>query len=276
MIALPDGTVLARASSGPANYTTNPVQATQNVLNAVRLASEMLGNDAPPITAMIAHVGLAGVMSEADASALSAKLPFAICTASDDRITSALGALGAQDGALLAIGTGAFAAVRRGADFSFFGGWGFKVGDQASGAWLGRALLEISLLAYDGLEAESELTHSVLSHFGGSPAGLVGFAASASPADFATFAPLVVKAAKAGDEIGVKLMARGAAYLNSILKTVNINHDAPICLSGGVGPHYETFLAPEFRNQIQPPQGSALDGALHLARRNLHELKSAS
>lgn len=272
LIAHADGTVLARASGGPANYTTNPTQAAQSVQAAVREAAQSLDNT-PDLKAVVAHVGLAGILTSQDAADMADRLPFEACSVSDDRVTSALGVLGQRNGAVLAIGTGSFVAARRGADIAFWGGWGFAVGDQASGAWLGRAILEHSLYAWDGLEAQSPLTHAILSRFDDTPANIATFATQATQSDFAKFTPQVVAAAKDGDAVGRMLMTRGADYLNKILASAKITDTDAICLTGGVGPHYEDYLAPAFRARLQPPEGVALDGALQLARQKLEEME---
>lgn len=272
-IAHADGTVLAYASGGPANYTTNSAQAVKNVADAILRAAAQLGPERPAIQKLVAHVGLAGIMSNADACAMASRLPFDNCHVTDDRETSVIGALGARDGALVAIGTGTFAASRRDDDIRFFGGWGLNLGDQASGARLGRELLEHTLMACDGLEAESDLTRSVLAEFGGSPADIIAFAGTAKPDEYAIFAPNVIKAAEASDIVGQALMQRGATYLNTILRFAEISGDEIICLIGGVGPHYERFLEPVYRARIHPPLGVALDGALQLARRKLDEME---
>lgn len=272
-IAYPDGTIAARASGGPANYTTDPAQAARNVLDAIRSAAAQLGGNAVSPKALVAHIGLAGIMSAADSHAMASNLPFASCSVSDDRITSAIGALGSRDGVLLAIGTGSFAAARRGEDIRFFGGWGLSVGDQASGAWLGRALLEYSLLAWEGLEAPSDLTRAIMLRFDGQPASIISHVRNTGPAGFAEFAPQIIAAARAEDEVGLMLMRRGAAYLDTVLKCADITGNAPICLSGGIGPHYEDYLAPRYHGRIRAPEGTALDGALRLARQKLEELE---
>lgn len=264
-LAWPDGTVIARATGGAANYTTDPALTAQNVLAAIGQALATIEGNAPALPDVVTHLGLAGIMSDTDADAMAAMLPFRHCTVSDDRVTSVIGALGGQDGVLLAVGTGSFAAVRRGAAIRFFGGWGLQVGDQASGAWLGRALLEHSLLAQEGIAPASDLTQAVMAHFGGFPRNISGYCASCGPAGFAGFAPMVVAAAQRDDPVGLLLMSRGAAYLNAILQAMQIEANWPICLIGGVGGAYERFLAPEFRAQIREPKGSALDGALQLA-----------
>jgi glucosamine kinase len=275
-IAGPDTTVLARASGGPANYATDAAQAIENVLDAVHRATDQIGVKRSDLRQLVAHVGLAGIMSDADSREAASRLPFENCTVSDDRVTSTIGALGAFDGALLAVGTGTFAAMRHGDTIRFLGGWGLNVGDQASGARLGRELLDHTLLAADGLAPESDLTRTVLSRFDGVPGEIVAFAGRARPADYATFAPLAIDAAKAGDHVGRALMERGATYLNTALGTLNLSDDDIVCLIGGVGPHYEPFLAPEYRQRIRPPEGTALDGALQLARRKLEDLEASA
>ena len=269
-----DGTILSRASGGPANFATNASQAVENVRGAVRFAAAQLGFDDTKMRGLIAHVGLAGIMTEADSLAVASQLPFDICRVSDDREISVIGALGACDGATIAIGTGSFVAARRGGQIRYFGGWGLSVGDQASGARLGRALLERTLLAVDGLGEESDLTRGVLSRFGNSPAEIVAFAATARPADYAALAPEIVQSASAGDVVGQALMTCGAHYLNAALAASGLRGDEVICLIGGIGPHYTPFLAAEYRDRIRPAKGLALDGALQQARLRAEEMES--
>ncbi|MCW3783453.1 BadF/BadG/BcrA/BcrD ATPase family protein [Defluviimonas salinarum] len=273
-IARADGTVVSRASGGPANFATDAARTVDVVRETVLAALRELGGEAPDPQRLIAHAGLAGIMNAQDARALAAQLPYARCGVSDDRLTSAIGVLGLRDGAVLAIGTGAFVAIKRGGDVRFLGGWGLHVGDQASGARLGRELLEHTLLAWDGLAPESGLTRAILARFDGAPVGIVAFAGAARPADYARLAPLVVDAAKAGDAVGRILMDRGAAYLNGALDFARLSGADIICLTGGLGPYYEAFLAATHRERIGRPEGSALDGALQLARRILEETET--
>ena len=271
-----DGAILAHGIGGPANYTTDTEQAIGNVLNAVRGAVEQLGHTRVRLKQMIAHVGLAGIMNEADATALTSRLPFAVCRVTDDRTPTVIGALGDEDGALLAVGTGTFVAARRNGAIRFLGGWGPEIGDQASGAWLGRELLSQTMLASDGLEPKSDLTVAVLSRFDGSPSDVVAFAKQARPADYASFAPQIVSAAQSGDIVGRRLMQRGAAYLNKALDQCDLSDNHIICLTGGVGPHYETHLAPQYRDSVHSPKGNAMDGALLLARKQQDELETST
>jgi len=196
-------------------------------------------------------------------------LPVARCAASDDRATAMAGALGDADGALLAVGTGAIAAAQRDRRMRHVGGWGMHVSDHGSAAWLGRELLAQALLAHDGVAPHSALTRRVMAGHGDDPRAVVAFAAAATPRDYAAQARPVADAAEAGDATARALMLAGARWLERALDALALRPDDPLCLSGGLGPRYARWLRADHRARLRPPEGSALDGALRLARRML-------
>jgi glucosamine kinase len=265
-IADATGAIVAQSVGGPANFATNPSQAVLHVTQALGLAAASANLAQDYLHICPTHIGLAGVLDDLDAANLGAALPFTRLRVSDDRQTSMSGALGVNDGILAAIGTGSFVGARQGPVVKYFGGWGLMLGDQASGAWLGRSALELCLLVHDGLENPSDLTRSIFARIGKAPASFVAFGRQALPKDFAAFAPFVIEGAGAGDHNAVLLMQRGAHYLNRCFWAAGVAKDAVVCLSGGVGPHYAPYLAPEFANRVSAPKGTALDGALQLAR----------
>ncbi|MEO1102582.1 MAG: BadF/BadG/BcrA/BcrD ATPase family protein [Pseudomonadota bacterium] len=264
--------VLATATGGPANIATDFESAVQNIEEAISQAAHGGGLGESALATAVAHLGLAGVLCEEDASRVSGAFEFAGCSVTDDRATSVTGALGERDGLVLAVGTGTFVAARRGATIRAVGGWGLDVGDQASGAWLGRALLERVLLCHDGLERHTDLTRSVLGAFGNDPVAIVRHAAAAKPPAFAALAPQIVAASGAGDAVAHALMCQGAAYLSRAVEVLGGGAGDVVCLAGGVGPHYSTYLAPPLREHIVAPVGTALDGALSLAALRHREL----
>ena len=85
------------------------------------------------------------------ATAIAEALPIDNVTVSDDRPTNMAGALGGTDGYVAAIGTGSFLGRQSGAEQRFIGGWGLRLGDEASGAWLGRRVLSRVLDWRDGV-----------------------------------------------------------------------------------------------------------------------------
>ncbi|PRX29413.1 glucosamine kinase [Meinhardsimonia xiamenensis] len=263
-----DGTVLGRAEGAAANPATDLGTAVRHLRAAIAEAARAAGipenANGTEIAALPAWLALAGVVNERIAGAVAEAMPFRQCRVSDDRPSNMVGALGGADGFVAAIGTGSFlgrqAAGRRG----FVGGWGLQLGDQASGAWLGRELLARVLLAVDGLAPRSDLINEVLTEFG-DPGEIALFANRASPADHARLAPRVVAAARGGDRGALALMRAGSAYLARALRRLGFGPNDVLCLTGGLGPAYAEFLPPAFARNLIAPRGSALDGAIRLA-----------
>lgn len=266
-----DGAVIGQASGGPANVTTDADQAIANVRQLIVSAMRASGLGEDDLSRTAIHIGLAGVVSSRDSQKVASSITALRCTVTDDRHIFVAGALGDDDGALVALGTGTIIVARHGLVYRHVSGWGLQVSDQASGAWLGRALLERTLLCHDGMERDSDLTRATMAHFDNDPGRIVIFANGARPGDYAAFAPQVVAAAKAGDTTGAELMQRGAQFLDRALDVVGLAGSDVLCLSGGLGPHYAQFLRPDFQKRIRPPKGTALDGALRLARLALEE-----
>lgn len=261
-----DGTLLGQGASGPANVATDAALAIANVRTAVRAALEAAGLDERALSRSAAHIGLAGMLSAPAADMVAREMRIAHCEVTDDRTIAVAGALGAREGVLLAIGTGTIIAAQRPDGLRCIGGWGLQVSDQASGAWLGRALLERVLLCHDGMALHSALTWATLAQFDGEATDIVGFAASAQPRDYAVHAPSILAAAAAGDPNARDLVQAGATFLSRALKSLGFGSDDVLCLSGGVGPHYAPYLDKAARDRIAAPAGTALDGALFLAR----------
>lgn len=260
------GRVLGQGAAGPANATTDPAQAIANSRTAIAAALTAAGLGAETLQTASAHLGLAGALSDEILQRIASEIGIARVTVSDDLRTTAAGALGARDGVVAAVGTGSVLAALQGGSLRRVGGWGLQVSDQASGAWLGRALLERVLLCHDGVDRHSDLTMRVLAHLGGDPVDVVRFATTARPADYARFAPDVVSSAKAGDAQAKALMVNGAAYLGGAINMLAPRGSEAVCLTGGLGPEYARHLPGVVQARLIPPQGTALDGALMLAR----------
>lgn len=259
------GKILAQATGGAANVSSDFEGAVSNMRAALTDAAAQLGLSVPDVLNGVAHFGLAGVQSPYDEAQVAAKFPFSKITVTEDRQIAIAGALGSLDGVLFALGTGTIVAGQRNGKSQRIGGWGLQLSDQASGAWLGRSLLQQVLLAQDGMAPFSPLTTARFDRFGRDPRALVSFAATAKPADYAGFAPEVVAAATAGDTTGTALMQQGAAYLTRALEVLAFAAPDVLCLSGGVGPHYAPYLPAEAQAAIIAPKGRGVDGALRLA-----------
>ena len=130
------GRVLGRGEAGPANIASDPEGAAKNIVTAAAAALRAAGGG----KIFAAGLGLAGANAAGAADRLRDVLPFDRVAVVTDGITAVKGALGRADGVVAALGTGSVFAVQRAGVIRQIGGRGLVLGDEASGAWIGRAI----------------------------------------------------------------------------------------------------------------------------------------
>lgn len=249
------GRVLGMGAAGPANVNTDTETTRLNVMDAARQA--LAGQDPTRVCAVL---GLAGANVRAAAEALRAGLPFARTQIVTDAVTAARGALGPHDGIVAAMGTGSVFAVQRDGVIRQFGGRGFLLGDEGSGAVLGRNLLSHALRAEDGFAEMTPLLRAVLDEFSGVE-GVIRFATTARPGDFATLAPRLVSS---DDPAAQALLDAAVTELRSMLARLQGDDPLPVTFLGGLGPVYAARLGDLW--PLRPALGTGVDGALAMAR----------
>ncbi|MCB1444437.1 MAG: N-acetylglucosamine kinase [Rhizobiaceae bacterium] len=264
-VATADGIVVGMAKSGPANILTDIDGALGNIAAASRGAFINAGLDPSGITRARALLGLAGSNVGDVSERLTARLPFSRSEIVSDGLIALQGAFGDEDGAIAVIGTGTMYLSRRGDGLRSFGGWGFIVADQGSGARLGHALLQECLLASDGIRPGSPLTADVLAEFGDDPSRLVAFARYAAPSDFGRYSPRIFAAANSSDPVGLKVLRAGAAAIDETLDAMVRAGGERICLLGGLSAHYPVWLSEANRSRLVAARADALSGAVALA-----------
>lgn len=255
------GLVLGRGEAGAANIASDPDGAAGNIRVAVEKALEQAGATQTDVNCAV--LGLAGANLPGALERLAETLPYPQVEIVTDAITAARGALGGKDGIVAAIGTGSVFAVQRGETIQQYGGYGFLLGDEGSGASLGRALLSRSLRAHDGVVAMTPFLDAILLRIGG-PGGIVAFAFAAQPADFAALAPDIT----ASDDPAAKaIMAAAMQDVAAMLDRLQAGSGLPVVFLGGLGPTYARRF--QTRWPIIPAIGTGLDGALQLAARGM-------
>lgn len=160
-------------------------------------------------------VGAAGALAAPAAGAQLAQIlasAYAVPVAvASDVVTAHLGAFGGAEGVCLIVGTGAVAlGVSADGRFSVQDGRGLATGDRGSGAWLGREVLRAAERADSGDGPRSALTDVITNSHERA------IEASQSPdaaAVYAAFAPIVLDAARGGDEVGVGIANEAIAHL---------------------------------------------------------------
>lgn len=260
-----DGRIVGRGKSGIANIMTDPDRALASIEAAAKAAAADAGLDPATALSAPAVLGLAGVNIRACAERIAARLPFARFALETDSSIALHGALGKNDGAVAILGTGSVFLSRHGTQVTQVGGWGFTLGDQGSGARIGRLALEQCLLAHDQIIPSSDLSESLLSEFGGDPERIVAFADGAKPADFGRYAVTVFDHASHGDAIAREIMETEARYVAGSIDAIIWPGCDRLCLLGGLAPFYPPFLAERHQGILIDPFGTALDGAVALA-----------
>lgn len=266
-LATVDGAVVGRAKSGAANIRTDLTGARANIVEAARQAFLAAGKDPELIPHTPAILGLAGANVGTYRQQLEAILPFSRSRVETDAEIALEGAVGSGDGAMAILGTGTAYMARKGGKSRAIGGWGFQVGDQGSGARIGRDLLEQTLLAYDGIRPASPLTDAMLAVFRNNPEDVVEFTTNAKPGDFGGFAPKVFEHAEKGDLVANWILGKAVADVEASLGALDLADDAPLCLLGGLAPLYAPRLSARYQALLKAPLDDALGGAVQMALR---------
>ncbi|MEI2301145.1 N-acetylglucosamine kinase [Ensifer sp. MJa1] len=264
-VASVDGHILGRGKAGAANILTDPETALANISEASRAAFEEAGLDPEGIASAKAIVGVAGHNVGDAVHYVKRRLPFAVADIESDGLIAFQGALGNQDGAVAILGTGTIYILRQGETVSYVGGWGFTIGDHGSGARIGHALLQESLLAFDNIREGSPVTASVMAEFNDDPRDVVDFARLAKPGEFGRYAPRVFEGASNGDPVAVRILKAAAATVDEALDVVVARGAERLCLLGGLAPLYRPWLADRHQALVVEAEADALTGAVALA-----------
>lgn len=257
-----DGRVIGRGEGGPANINSDREGALRSIMAA---ADGALGGRTP--AAVAAVLGLAGANISGARQWLAPMLPFGRSLVVHDAVTSVAGALGEADGIVAAIGTGSVFSRQRAGEVVSIGGWGPVLGDEGSGAWIGKRFLAHALRAYDGLAPVSPLSEAVLARMGG-PAGAVAFARTATGADFAALVPEIL--ADTGDAAAEAVLRPATEEVALAVNSLQRDPPLPVVFIGGLGRFYAERLAGRWPQR--EALGTSLDGALRLAQRLASEV----
>jgi glucosamine kinase len=265
------GRILGTGKAGAANILSDLENALVNIVASARDAVSEAGLDPESIAGLPAVIGTAGANVGDYGGRLAKALPFTKSRVVTDAAIALQGALGDGDGIVGAFGTGSVYNARRDGSIRGIGGWGFVVGDQASGARLGRELMENTLLAYDKVRQDSPLTEKMMMEFGNNPERIVEFAHDAKPRDFARYAPLVFEGAGQGDAIAIEIVRAASRAIGDSLDALLWPECPSICLLGGLSKAYHPWLDVRHRTLLAEPKGDVLCGAVDLAAKFLRD-----
>ncbi len=241
-----EGNELGRAEGG--RSAVRPGQAVESARVIAETVREALSNSVMEGAAepKVLYCGVAGVGREVEQRSLQSSLEeyelAETVVVEWDGLIALFDAFADGPGILVVSGTGSSAFGRSpSGKTARCGGWGPNIGDEGSGAWIGRRALGIVGAATDGREAETSLVGAILTAAQASePTELIPWAAAADVRALASLAPVVFSAASAGDARANSLVTLAAEELVIHVRTLALSlfgderASVPVAMSGGL------------------------------------------
>jgi N-acetylglucosamine kinase-like BadF-type ATPase len=237
------GRVLSEARGSGANLATSGEVEVERVLRDV--VTQALGDRNVHLDAVC--LGIAGVDRPRDAAVANAIMGRIGASTRTIVVNDALVALvagaGDEPGVVVVAGTGSIAYGRDAAGRAArAGGWGYLLGDEGGGFWIGRAALSAVVRQFDGRGPSTLLTELVLAEMRlSSPTEVIDavYDHGLPRRSIAGIASVVQRAVDAGDAVASDILDRAAAELAaaaaSVINRLNMRGDEfRIVLAGGI------------------------------------------
>ena len=281
VIGTADLTILGRADGPPAAMKPGGAPASAAVLSETgRRAAAQGGVDLPVERALVAAAGAgrAQERAELEAALVQAGLARRVRVMADGEVALST-AFADGAGIIVSAGTGSIAYARDPAgQLHRAGGYGWQLGDEGGGYWLGRRALDVAARAQDGRGEGSTLLARLLAALGlRTFDDLVRWTATASPAQVAALAPQVLNAAGEGEVVAQRVVEDAARELVALVVTLERHYPGtgpvPVATTGGLLVAHSP-LADAFRRKLAAqskrarPDKTRVDtpvGALRLA-----------
>src|SRR5438046_1321498 len=250
-------TILGRADGPGAAMKPGGAAASAVVLaETARRAASQTGIDLPVDRAVVgaAGAGRAQEQGELEAALVQAGLAQRVRVMADAEIALST-AFADGTGIIVSAGTGSIAYARDPAgQLHRAGGYGWQLGDEGGGYWLGRRALDIAARAQDGRAEGSTLLARLLGALGLQTFDdLVRWTATATPAQVAALAPHVLNAAGDGEVVAQRAVEDAARELVALVVALERHYPgtAPVsvAMAGGLLVAHSP-LADAFRTRL--------------------------
>jgi N-acetylglucosamine kinase-like BadF-type ATPase len=281
------GTIVGEGRSSGANLQAQGELEVEKVLHGI--IEQAIGDRA--IVPAAVCVGIAGVDRAEDdriVRGMMRRLGFRTRTLIvNDALIALVAGVGDEPGVVIIAGTGSIAyGVNRDGFAARAGGWGYVLGDEGSGFWIGREALVAVVRAADGRGSRTRLTQLVLEHFTLEEVnGLVReiYDQGLHRKAVAALGPLVDRARSEGDVVAGEILRRASEELtraaSSVIERLHMRGETfHTVLSGGIF-RAIPWLADDVRTRmaevapraiVNPLATEPARGALHLALSELH------
>lgn len=272
VLATRGGTILAQANAGPSALGQGVAAAWRNILAGVHNAFSLAELAVPDWSQCALGAGLSGVHHQPWCDAFVATNPgFAHLAVENDAYIALVAAHNGLPGAMVAAGTGSVGeALYADGTRHQVSGWGFPVGDEGSGAWLGLRAMSHAQEVMDRRLAASPLATQIHQLCGNHRDALQAWCATAGQNEYAQLAPTVFASA-ASDHAAEALLVEAAAALERMAAALDPQAALPLAVCGSVGRQLFPRLAGATRARCIASPQDAVFGALTLVHQSLEK-----
>ena len=258
------GETLGRGRGGPANPVHGYEQAIQSITDASTQAAEESGLSQDDFSSIVAGIGLAGVNLHGIMQKMESwQHRFAELHLTTDLEIASIGAHESNNGAVIVVGTGSCGYCMNEDNKVILGGYGFPIGDHASGAWMGLKAIEHTLLALDGFIEIDQLTRAVCNHFDATAAINLSEAILGSGSKrYGEIAPLIFMLANQNEPKALAIVNEGLAYISKLASKLLAHNPDRLSIIGGLSHLYMERLEGSLAEKFSPPLHSPEIGAL--------------
>jgi glucosamine kinase len=232
VVGLEDLTVQGRADGPPAAMKPGGATgAAAAIADTARRALAQAGLALPADRAVVGAAG-AGRVQEQDALAAAVReagVARVVRVLPDGEVALAAVFGEGAPGIIVNAGTGSVAFARdAGAHLHRCGGYGWQLGDEGGGYWLGRRALDAAARAQDGRGEGSTLLARLLSSLGLQRFDdLIRWSVTATSAQVAALAPHVLNAAREGESVAQRAATDAARELVGLAKALERHFPGP-------------------------------------------------
>jgi N-acetylglucosamine kinase-like BadF-type ATPase len=243
LLADEQGTILGEARGGGANLQAAGELEVEKVLHHVMDAAIGARDIRPDAICL----GIAGVDRPADTAAVHGimrRIGFkARVIVVNDALVALVAGAGDGEGVVVVAGTGSIAYGRDGSGRAArAGGWGYLLGDEGGGFWIGRAALTAVVRQFDGRGPATLLTPMILEHLDlSTPKDLIHeiYYRDVHRHTIAGIAGLMQRAMEQRDAIAAEILTRAGGELasaaGSVITRLQMRGNAfPTVLAGGI------------------------------------------
>ncbi len=242
VVGTADLTILGRADGpGGAMRPGGAVASATVLVDTARRAAAPASIDLPAERAVVGAAGAGRSQEQTELAAALVEAGFArrVHVVADAEVTLATAFEGGP-GIIINAGTGSIAYARDPAgQLHRAGGYGWQLGDEGGGYWLGRRALDAAARAQDGREEGSTLLARLLAALGLQTFDdLVRWTATANPAQVAALAPHVLNSAREGESVARRAVDDAARELVALVRALERHFPdpgpIPVAVAGGL------------------------------------------